>query len=92
MKTFLLFTLLSALITSQKAVVSGTVTDQSGQPLAQASIVVKGTHVSVVTNDDGFFTLKVDELPQTVDISHVGYKTRHVQLTASQTAPLRVRL
>ena len=92
MKTFLLFTLLSALITSQKAVVSGTVTDQSGQPLAQASIVVKGTHVSVVTNDDGFFTLKVDELPQTVVISHVGYKTRHVQLTASQTAPLRVRL
>lgn len=84
--------MLTALISSQKAVVSGTVTDESGKPLAQASIVVKGTHVSVVTNDDGFFTLKVDELPQTILVSHVGYKTRQLNLSATQSSPLRIRL
>ena len=78
---------------AQKMVVSGMVTDErTGNPVAQASVRVKGGHVSVVTNDEGFFTLKVDEGTKRLAVSHVGYQTHLLNLTHGQTEPLRIRL
>ena len=90
---FLLLATFSASLWAQKIVVSGTVTDEkTGERVAQATVIVKGSNVSVVTNDDGFFTLKVDELPQTVVVSHVGYQSRQLNVSTGQTEPLRIRL
>ena len=53
-----------------RVVVSGVVTDAStGRPVPQATIAVAGTHVSVVSNDDGFFTLKAAAMPQGIVVS-----------------------
>ncbi len=43
---------------AQKTVVSGTVTDaKTGEGISQASVTADGGKVTVVTNEDGFFTL-----------------------------------
>ena len=90
---FLLLATFSASLWAQKIVVSGTVTDEkTGERVAQATVIVKGSNVSVVTNDDGFFTLKLDELPRTVVVSHVGYQSRQLNVSTGQTEPLRIRL
>lgn len=53
--------------------ISGTVKSAEGEPLAGATVTVKGTRTSTVTNAEGRFTIEV--LPnQTLVFSYVGYK------------------
>ena len=91
---FLLFlNAVAVAMMAQHIVVSGTVTDeQTGKPVAQASVTAPSQGVSVVTNDDGYFTLKAEELPEAVSISHVGYKTRSMRLSANQLKDLNIKL
>ena len=76
---------------AQQVVVSGyVVDDKTGQSLGQVS--VSAGRVSVVTNDDGDFSLKLSEVPEKVSVSHVGYKTRYLNMKVGQTENLKVRL
>ena len=76
---------------AQQVVVSGNVVDdKTGEALGQVS--VSAGRVSVVTNDDGDFTLKLSETPGKISVSHVGYKTRYLNVTSGQTGHLKVRL
>ena len=93
MKRLVLIWMLLAPMTvfAQQVVVSGVVTDQkTGDPLRQVSVSVG--RVAVVTNEDGDFTLKLSEMPSTVHVSHVGYKSQRVSLKDGQTVGLRIRL
>jgi hypothetical protein len=47
---------------SVPAFVRGRVTDESGQPLAAAQVVVKGTGVGTLTRGDGSFELSLDKV------------------------------
>ena len=88
---FISFLLVSLVVRAQQVVVSGTVTDgQTGEPLRQVS--VSAGKVSVVTNDDGVFTLKLGEMPKAVTLSHLGYKTRRVNVQEGQAQGLDIRL
>lgn len=94
-KSLLLIILwLSAIVVqAQRMTVNGTVTDESsGTTIAYATVTVPGSHRSVVTNSDGFFTLKVDELPPAIVVSHVGYKTRRVDMSQSGATGLHIKL
>ena len=74
MKRLLLLTIMFAPLAmlAQQVVVSGTVVDdRTGAKLRQAS--VSAGRVSVVTNEDGVFTLKLDGNPKAVQVSHLGY-------------------
>ena len=76
---------------AQQVVVSGVVVDQkTGNPLRQVSVSVG--RISVVTNEDGDFTLKLNEIPSAVNISHLGYKTQRLTLKDGKTEGLRIRL
>ncbi|MBP5338260.1 MAG: carboxypeptidase-like regulatory domain-containing protein [Prevotella sp.] len=76
---------------AQKAVISGTVSDATtGKAVAGASVTAGKW--SVVTNDDGFFTLKTDGAVTEVAISHVGFQTQHAKVDAQNNSPLRIRL
>ena len=76
---------------AQQVVVSGVVVDdKTGGPISQVS--VSSGKISVVTNEDGAFTLKLESMPERVRISHLGYKTRRVSMTQGQTEGLKVRL
>ena len=64
-------------------VYSGLVTNQqTGMPLAFASIILKGTNISTVSNTEGAFILKVpkDQLTGTLEFSFLGFQTKVVPL------------
>ena len=82
MKRLLLLTMMFAPLAmlAQQVVVSGTVIDdRTGAKLRQAS--VSAGRVSVVTNEDGVFTLKLEGDPKAVQVSHLGYKTRKIPVS-----------
>lgn len=84
--------LLLALVIKAQTVISGKVTDLNGQPLAHVSVMVEGTEVQTVTNEDGQFTLKMHEQARRLRLSHIGYKTRHIALEQGATEQLRIRM
>lgn len=66
----LLMVAIPAIGFAQKAI-SGTVTDELGEPLIGVSVTVKGTAVGVSTNIDGQYTIQARE-GQTINFSYVG--------------------
>ena len=78
-------------VLAQQTTVGGTVVDEkTGRPLPQVSVSVG--RISVVTNDDGAFVLKLGETPKSVTVSHLGYKTKRVALEAGKTEQLKIKL
>ncbi len=59
---------------------TGKVTDQQGDPLLGASILVKGTSSGTVTDIDGNFTLKVPEDANTLVVSYTGFNTQEITI------------
>ena len=69
---FLLIGSINAL--SQERKVTGKVTDQkTGKPLANVSVRVKNGTQSTITNETGYFTIKVPSSESVISVSHVGY-------------------
>ena len=61
----------------QPATVTGQVLDENGEPVIGATVSVKGTNVTAVTDMDGRFTIKAPQ-GATLAVSYVGYGTRDV--------------
>ncbi len=75
--------------------VAGTVTNEQGQPVATASVVVQGTRLAVVTAPDGKYV--IPEVPagtRTVVARLIGYgvATQVVTVTAGQSVVADFRL
>lgn len=63
--------------------ISGTVLDDSGQPIPGANIIVIGTSIGTITDFDGNFTLNVtQEPPFTLQASSVGFGTITERITS----------
>ncbi len=65
--------------------VTGTVTDQSGQPLPGVTVLVKGTTIGTVTNFDGNFNLSIPADAETLQFSFVGMRTQEVEIFGRTT-------
>ncbi len=63
--------------------VTGTITDQNGEPLIGASILVKGTSTGTVTDLDGKYTLNVPEDGKTLVVSYTGFASQEIAIGAS---------
>lgn len=55
--------------------VTGTVTDNSGEPLIGVSVIVKGTQFGVSTNFDGEFSINASE-GDVLKFTYIGYQLR----------------
>ncbi|MBQ7420781.1 MAG: carboxypeptidase-like regulatory domain-containing protein [Prevotella sp.] len=88
-----LITAIAMQAVAQRTVVSGTViSEKTGEKLSSANIKVDNSSVSVVTNEDGIFTLKIDETPNSITVSHIGYQTKRIKLDSNQAQKLSIRL
>ncbi len=67
---------------AQRAI-TGTVSDQKGEPMVGASVLVKGTTTGVVTDIDGKYALNVPAGATTLVVSFAGYVTQESKLGAS---------
>lgn len=56
----------------EKKTIKGTVTDEKGEPIIGANVVVKGTDNGTITDVDGNFTLQAAE-NAVLQISYIGY-------------------
>lgn len=62
----------------RSVIISGIVTDESGQPLQGVTIKERGTGNSVVTNADGNFQLNVASENSVIEISFVGFVSKQI--------------
>jgi TonB-linked SusC/RagA family outer membrane protein len=69
---------------SQTTSVSGTVTDENNQPLAGATVAVKGASASALTGNDGTFTIKVPSQNAVLVISFVGHISQELPLNGNR--------
>jgi len=61
--------------------VTGTVSDEQGEPLPGVGVMIKGTQIGGITNIDGQFTIKVTDLQNDILIfSFVGLQTTEVKV------------
>ncbi len=65
------------IIYAQKIEVSGTVVDQTGEAIAGATIMEKGTGNGTVTNIDGHFKINVNE-GATLMVSYIGFANKEL--------------
>ena len=82
-----LFLLLFSAISFAQTTVSGKVSDNSGQPLPGANIIVIGTSTGTISDFDGNFTLNVNQDPPfSVQVSSVGFQSMTKEVNSkSQT-------
>ncbi|HEX5024628.1 MAG TPA: TonB-dependent receptor, partial [Agriterribacter sp.] len=70
--------------------ITGTVTNEEGEPLAGVSVQAKGTSKAIITDVNGTFSLEVEDNVKTLVFSFVGMITKEVAIEG--TTPLKVML
>lgn len=84
MKTFAVFCLaiISMIAWGQplRTVSGRIVADRGSQRVAQATIWVENTDISVVSNSDGYFSIKIPSYVNSLSVKQMGYATRVVYL------------
>ena len=85
MKTTLkLFVMLFSVASFAQTTVKGKVTDNTGQPLPGANVIVVGTTTGTSSDFNGDYILTVDQAPPfTIRISYTGFETQEVQVTSN---------
>lgn len=79
---FMLLCLVSVAGHADNITLSGIVTSAAtNKPIADAEVRVVGTRVSVITNEEGHFTLKLTEKPKTLKVIALGYRNAVVSTT-----------
>jgi TonB-linked SusC/RagA family outer membrane protein len=68
---------------AQQRTVTGTVSDEAGKPIANASVVIKGAKSGTTTDDDGAFSITAPATAKAIVVSAVGIVTKEVALTAN---------
>ena len=70
-------------MTVEARVISGTVTDQTGETVISASVMVKGTTIGTVTDFDGNYTLDVPDDAKVLVFSYIGMKAQELNITGN---------
>ena len=78
----------SGMVSAQTSKVIGKVTDENGEPVIGASIIVKGTTVGTVTDFDGNFILDVPTDGKQLVISYIGMKSQEVVVSPRMNVTL----
>ena len=81
----LLALLLTSFMANAQRNVSGKVSEKNGSPLIGVSVVVKGTTVGAVTDNDGKFSFAAPASASVLELSFIGYGTVEVPIPASNT-------
>lgn len=73
-----LITTMQLVVAQEERSVSGTVSDENGDALIGATIVVEGTSQGVVTDLDGLYSVNVLSNSDILVISYIGYETQKI--------------
>jgi TonB-linked SusC/RagA family outer membrane protein len=74
------------------ALVRGRITDENGEPLAGANVIIKGTNRGAATGNDGSFTINnVKGSNGTAVVSMIGYTTIEYQIPSTNFMSIRLQ-
>ena len=85
MKTnFTFFVMLFFVASYSQTTIKGKITDNTGQPLPGANIIIVGTTTGTSSDFDGNYTLTTDQTPPfEIQVSYTGFETKKADVTAS---------
>lgn len=75
--------LFSQLVFTQDRVVSGRVTDSTGNGLAGVTVTARGTRIATQTTNDGFFRLSVPTSVDALIFTSVGFATQQIPIPST---------
>ena len=76
---FMIFLMLSVYSFGQQVTVSGTISEQSGDPLPGVNVFVPGTKVGTISDSDGKFSLSVSDGNVKLTFSYLGMVTQEIE-------------
>lgn len=77
-------------ISQQQTSVTGTVLDETGEPIIGANIIIKGTTRGVITDLDGVFTISA-ALNDVLLVSYIGYLSQEISLNGRTSLTIRLK-
>ncbi|MGI8950262.1 MAG: SusC/RagA family TonB-linked outer membrane protein [Chitinophagaceae bacterium] len=83
-----LFLLITQQSWAQNRSVTGTITDDKGNPVSGASVLVKGTKTGTSTDASGLFTVNVPASANTLTVTYVGYGSQDVDISGKTTVTI----
>jgi hypothetical protein len=77
---------------SGNKVITGIIVDESKHPIANASVVIKGSHTGTITDTSGKFhvSFATSSSSVTVSISYVGYQTKEISYTFNNADEINI--
>src|SRR5690349_16406859 len=81
--TMILICLLLGLSTYAQQTITGTLRSSSGGPVSGATVIVKGTNKTVVSDNNGKFTIDAP-IGSTLTISSVGFQEKEVTVSGTE--------
>ncbi len=73
--------------------IEGTVYDsETRESLPSATVLLEGTYRGTITNDDGHFSITVNQFPATLIIRYIGFESSRIEVTNQTPLPLDVNL
>lgn len=60
---------------NKEVIITGTVIDNSGEPLPGVNILLKGTTIGVITDFDGKYSIRIPEAKGELTFSYIGYSS-----------------
>lgn len=93
MKQLLILLLLSISIYgySQKRVLKGTVTGETGEHLPGVTVLVEGTTIGVITNIDGKYEISVPAKKNILIYSFIGFISERVDITGKDVSDVKLK-
>lgn len=68
---------------NKKKRITGKVLDEKGESIIGATVIVPGSNVATITNNDGQFSLEIPENTKSITVSYVGYTSKEIVLSNS---------
>ncbi|MEP6513655.1 MAG: SusC/RagA family TonB-linked outer membrane protein, partial [Parafilimonas sp.] len=78
-----LFTFVMQQTWAQNKTVTGKITDEKGNPVAGASVVVKGTKIGASTDASGSFRINAPASATTLVVTYVGYASQNADISSA---------
>ncbi len=83
--SFLFFLFVFSAFTNAQYVISGTVTDEMGDPLPGVNVIIQGTYEGAITDGSGNYSLKLKKNKAvTLEFSFVGYEKQDIPVELTQ--------
>lgn len=89
--TLLVMVVFTTFAMAQNKTVTGKVTDDKGAPVANASVLVKGTTKGVTTDSDGSFSISVPSTAKSLIISSVNFTAQEISIGSKNSIAVKLQ-